>query len=304
MSVRIGYGLGTATARPPDGERLGALVTALERHDFDSLWLSERIGADMVDPVVGLTYAAALSTKLKLGFSVMVLPGRNPALVAKQLASLDRLAGGRLLPAFGLGAPNPREHQAFGIESGERAAWLEEALPLLRRFWTGGPVDHDGGRFHFHGVEVRPTPLGRKDVWLGGAGDRQLDRVARLADGWLGSSSTPEEAGAGRRLIEEAARRHGREVDPGHFGTIVPYSLAPLGDDAVQALMLRRRGRPPVAAHDLVAQGHDEIAPLLRRHVDSGITKFVLVPLHEPDDWDAELGALAHAVDALQGAPV
>jgi probable F420-dependent oxidoreductase len=304
MSVRIGYGVGTTTVGgPPDAARLRDLVTALERHDFDSLWLSERIGGDVLDPVVGLTYAAALSTRLKLGFSVMVLPGRNPALVAKQLASLDRLAGGRLLPAFGLGAPNPREHQAFGLDPGERAAWLEEALPLVRRFWTEGRIDHDGARFHFHDVEVRPTPLGRKDVWLGGAGDRQLERVARLADGWLGSFATPDEAGAGRRLIEETARRYDREIDPGHFGTIVLYSTARLGAEAEQALMQRRRGRPPAAARDLIAQGHEEIAPLLQRHVDNGITKFVLMPLHEPDDWDAELGALARAVDTLQGVP-
>jgi probable F420-dependent oxidoreductase len=235
----------------------------------------------------------------------MVLPGRNPALVAKQLASLDRLAGGRLLPAFGLGAPNPHEHQAFAVDPAERAAWLEEALPLVRRFWTESRVDHDGTRFHFHDLDVRPKPAGRMDVWLGGAGSRQLDRVARLADGWLSSSTTPEEAGAGRRAIEDAARAHGREIDPGHFGTIVAYSRSRLDDDAAQAVLLRgRRGRPPVALDDVVAQQLSAVVPLLERFVERGITKFVLVPLQPPDDWDAELGELAHVVDALQGAPV
>src|SRR5207302_10853832 len=132
MSVRIGFGLGTPAAGPPDGERLRALAQALERHGFDSLWLSERIGGDVVDPVVGLSYAAAVTTRLKLGFSVMVLPGRNPALAAKQLASLDRLSSGRLLPAVGLGSPNPREHPAFGDNPGARAHRLERAMPLLR----------------------------------------------------------------------------------------------------------------------------------------------------------------------------
>ncbi|HEV7680424.1 MAG TPA: LLM class flavin-dependent oxidoreductase [Candidatus Dormibacteraeota bacterium] len=304
MSVRIGYGLGTAAARTPDASRFGALVGALERHGFDSLWLSERIGGDVVDPVVGLAFAAALTTRLKLGFSVMVLPGRNPALVAKELASLDCLSGGRLLPAFGLGAPNPREHQAFGLEPAQRAAWLEEALPLLRRFWSEGRVDHDGARFQFHDVEVRPKPLGRMEVWLGGAGDRQLDRVGRLANGWLGSFNTPDEAGTGRRAIEDSARRSGREIDPGHFGTIVLYTPQRLDDAAVDTLMLRRRGRPRVDVEDVVAQGDDALVPLLQRYVDSGITKFVLMPLHDPSDWDEELGALAQAVAPMQGAPV
>jgi probable F420-dependent oxidoreductase len=304
MSVRIGYGLGTAAARSPDASHFGALVQALEGHDFDSLWLSERIGGDVVDPVVGLAYAAALTTRLKLGFSVMVLPGRNPALVAKELASIDCLSGGRLLPAFGLGAPNPREHQAFAVEPGQRAAWLEESLPLVRRLWREGRIDHDGARFHFHDVEVRPKPVGRMEVWLGGAGERKLDRAGRLADGWLGSFATPDETGAARRAIEATARRNGRAIDPGHYGTIVLYTPRRLDDAAVDALMLRRRGRPRVAIDDVVAQGHDAVVPLLQRYVDNGITKFVLMPLHDPADWDDELGALAEAVAPLQGAPV
>jgi len=305
MSVRIGYGLGTAAAGPPDGERLRQLGQALERHGFDSLWLSERAGGDVVDPVVGLSYVAAVTTRLKLGFSVMVLPGRNPALVAKQLASLDRLAGGRLLPAFGLGAPVPREHQAFAVEPGDRAAWLEEAMPLLRRFWHEDAVDHDGARFHFHDVDIRPKPLGRMEMWLGGAGPRQLDRIGRLADGWLASFTTPEEAGEGRRAIEAAAQRNGRAVDPGHFGAIVFYSRGRLDAARAEALLLRgRRGRPPVAVDDLVAQGHAAVAPLVERFVAQGITKFVVMPLAEPEDWDAELGGLAEAVAPQQGATV
>jgi probable F420-dependent oxidoreductase len=303
MSVRIGYGLGTAAPGPPDGERLRLLAHALERHGFDSLWLSERIGGDVVDPVVGLSYLAAVTTRLKLGFSVMVLPGRNPALVAKQLASLDRLAGGRLLPAFGLGAPNPREHQAFAVAAADRGAWLEETMPLLRHFWRGDAVDHDGPRFHFHDAVVRPAPLGRMEMWLGGAGPRQLDRVGRLADGWLASFTTPDEAGEGRRAIEAAAAQHGRTVDPGHFGALVPYSDSRLDAARAEALLLRgRRGRPPVAVDDIAAQGLARIAPLVERFVAQGITKFVLVPLAEPEDWDAALAEVAGAVAPLQGA--
>jgi probable F420-dependent oxidoreductase len=305
MSIRIGYGLGTAAAGPPDGERLRALATALERYDFDSLWLSERIAGDVVDPVVGLAHVAAVTTRLKLGFSVMVLPGRSPALVAKQLASLDRLSAGRLLPAFGLGAPNPREHQAFAVEPGERAPWLEEALPLLRRFWTEDSVDHDGARFHYRDAVVRPRPGNRMDVWLGGAGDRQLDRVGRLADGWLASFGTPDEAGRGRRAIEQAALAHGRAMDPGHFGTIVLYTREPLSESEAHALLLRgRRGRPAADVDDLLAQTPAAIPALLERFVAQGITKFVLMPLREPNDCDAEIATLADAVAPLQGAPV
>src|SRR5437588_11961815 len=149
MKVRIGYGLGTQGS---DTGRFGAMVDALEGHGFDSLWLSERITGGAVDPVVGMAFAAGRTRKLKFGTSVMVLPGRNPALLAKELASLDRLSEGRLLPAFGLGVADPAEHQAFGVTGRERGPWVEEALPLLRRLWSEDAVDHDGPRFRYQGL--------------------------------------------------------------------------------------------------------------------------------------------------------
>src|SRR5687768_6213050 len=106
VKVRIGFGLGTRTLIN-DGERLGALVDGLERLRFDSLWLSERLTAEAPDPIVAMAFAAARTARLKFGTSVLVLPGRNPVVLAKELASLDRLSGGRLLPAVGLGAPVP-----------------------------------------------------------------------------------------------------------------------------------------------------------------------------------------------------
>jgi alkanesulfonate monooxygenase SsuD/methylene tetrahydromethanopterin reductase-like flavin-dependent oxidoreductase (luciferase family) len=104
--VRIGLGLGTQTVAG-DAERFPPLVDALERRGFDSLWLSERLTTAAPDPLIALALAAGRTTKLKLGTSVLVVPGRNPVVLAKELASLDRLSGGRLLPALGLGAPVP-----------------------------------------------------------------------------------------------------------------------------------------------------------------------------------------------------
>src|SRR3546814_12751266 len=95
------------------------MVDALEDLRFDSLWLSERVTGDSPDPVVALAVAAGRTQRLKLGFSVLVLPGRNPMLLAKELATPDRLPAGRLLPQFGLGPVGPGEPQASG--GGRRA---------------------------------------------------------------------------------------------------------------------------------------------------------------------------------------
>ncbi len=274
------------------------MVDALEGLGFDSLWLSERITADAPDPIVGLAVAAGRTTKLKLGTSVQVLPGRSPALLAKELASLDVLSDGRFLPAFGLGIAHPAEQQAFGVARGERAAWFEEALPLLRRFWTEDAVDHDGERFHYEALRVRPHPVQRPpDIWLGGRGPRELARVGRLADGWLASFSMPAECAAGRARIETVAAERGRTIDPEHFGAMIIYAPGEL-PEPVRALLASRSGEVDPA--DLVPDSLDALERRIGEYVAVGISKLVLVPIHDPADWRAELEPIAARVQPLQ----
>jgi probable F420-dependent oxidoreductase len=298
VKVRIGYGLGVRSMTN-DGERFAAFVDALEALHFDSLWLSERLTGDSPDPMIGLAFAAARTQKLKLGTSVQVLPGRNPVEVAKQWATLDRLSNGRALPAFGLGVADPREQQAFGVERGERAKIFNEALPLVRRFWTEDAVDHDGDRFHFEGMTVRPKPRQQPpDVWLGGIAPSELKRVGRLGDGWLPSFVTPADIEAARPIIESTAAEHGRSFDGEHWGALLPYSSGPLPDEVAAALSARRPDLDDVTA--IVASGHAGLRTLIERFTAVGTSKFVLIRLSEPDDWHAELHDLAAAVLDLE----
>lgn len=297
MKVRIGYGLGTRASSDPD--RFAGLVDGLERHRFDSLWLSERVTGDCPDPVVGLSVAAGRTTRLKLGFSVLVLPGRNPMLLAKQLATLDRLSAGRLLPAFGLGAVDPGEHQAFGVERTERAARFDEALPLLRRFWTGEVVDHDGPFHRYEGAAVRPVPVQDPlEIWLGGIAPSELRRCGRLGDGWLPSFCTPDDVRDGIVAIQGHAADAGREIDPEHFGALLPYCDGPIPDVVTAGIAKRRPGVDPT---DVVASGLDGLRTMIERHVEVGGSKFVVIPVIEPvGDWDEHLAAVADALFALQ----
>ncbi|MGI9613757.1 MAG: LLM class flavin-dependent oxidoreductase, partial [Acidimicrobiales bacterium] len=203
MKIRIGYGLGTRNATN-DQERFDQLVDGLERHGFDSLWLSERITGDCPDPIVGMAYACGRTKNLKVGMSVMVVPGRNPVVLAKSIASLDRMSGGRMLPAFGLGAANSAEHQAFGVQRKERGGWFNEALPLMKRLWTEDHVTHDGKRFTITDVTVRPKPIQEPlEVWLGGIAPLELKRIGRHADGWLPSFCTPRQVAEARITIDQ-----------------------------------------------------------------------------------------------------
>ena len=298
MIVRIGYAPGPAAA--PDPVWLADLVGGLERVGFDSLWVTERVTGESGDPVVTLTYAAALSTRLKLGTAVMVLPGRQPALLAQQLASLDRLAPGRLLPAFGLGRRDAAEQQAFGVRAEERAAMLEEALPLLRRFWAEDEVTHHGPHYHYEALPVRPRPAaGGFDVWMGGASDAELRRTGRLSDGWLASFVTPADAEHGRAAVSRAAAEAGREIEEEHYGAVVPYRRGPLDAAEEQRLARARRVRGQVPIADVIPS-LETLDAHLRRLMDAGLSKFVLVPVSAPQDWGAELTDVRDAALSLQ----
>ncbi len=295
MKVRVGYGLGNLRSLEPG--QLGALADGLEQHGFDSLWLSERVSGPAPDPLVALAYAAGRTERIKFGTSVQVLPGRNPALLAKQWATLDVLSGGRALPAFGLGVAHPVEQQAFGVERAERAPWFEEALPLIRRLWSEEAVDHDGARFHYRQVSVLPKPTKPLDVWLGGRAPVELRRIGRLADGWLASFSTPQQCADGRAAIDDAAATAGRTIDPEHFGAMVFYSHDELPEPFLRILESRN---PGVDATELVPRGWPAIREACERYVGVGFSKLVLVPLTEPKNWDDELAAGAEEVLPIQ----
>jgi len=295
MKILVGYGLGNL--RPLDGDRLGAFAEAIERHGFDSLWLSERISGPAPDPLLGLTFAAARTSKIKLGTSVQVLPGRSPARVAKSWATLDALSGGRALPAFGLGIAHPVEQQAFWVARGERAPIFDEALPLIRRLWEEDAVDHDGTYFHYEGMTVLPKPAKRLDVWLGGKAPSELRRVGKLADGWLASFSTPEDCKAGRDTIEEATAAAGRSIDDDHFGAMVFYTHDTIPDRVMEILTARNPSADP---SDLVARGWPALRELCERYVAVGFSKLVLVPFTEPSNWDDELARGAEVILPIQ----
>jgi probable F420-dependent oxidoreductase len=298
VKVRIGYGLGTRTRLNDEG--FAVVIDALERHRFDSLWLSERIGSEAPDPVVAMSFAAGRTTHLKFGTSVMVLPGRNPVVLAKELATLARLSQGRLLPAFGLGAVDTNEQQAFGVERSQRAAWFDESLAVMRACWRDELVDHDGDRYRFEQLRVLPKP-GRLDVWLGGIAPSELRRVGRLADGWLPSFITPADAQEGRRVIEQVCREHERSIDDDHYGVLIPYRDGPLADAVVAQLASRRPDLDDPT--DLVPLGWTALAARIEQFVDVGTTKFVVVPMAEPSTptaWLAHLDEAAAALLALE----
>jgi probable F420-dependent oxidoreductase len=292
MKIRIGVGAGGASVA---GDTLAELVRGLDELGFDSLWLSEVLTAPALDPVVGLSWAAASNPRLKIG-TTMLLPGRNLLRLAKQLASLDLLSNGRLLVTLVPGLTYAPERDAIGVEPKRRGAVIDDALPLLRRLWAGETVSHDGIAGSFRDVKLSPLPVQKPlEVWLGGTLPAALERCGRLSDGWLPSLCTPEEAAAGRAVIEEAAARAGRSISSEHFGMSIGYAVAPI-DPATARVMIARRPR----SVELTPVGRPALRALIERFLAVGFSKFVVRPLTAPASWRAELDALSAAVGDLQ----
>jgi probable F420-dependent oxidoreductase len=273
VKIRFGVGLGADTA--PD--QLAAIVDHLEGGGVDSLWFSELVYSPAVDPVVGMAYALARTTRLKVGTSVAVLPGRHPVLVAKQLASLAAVAPKRVLPVFGLRSAIPAEREVFVVPDGERAAVFDESLRLLRAALVEESATFTGRYFSVTDVAVAPKPTPPLDIWVGGSAPAAFRRIGALGDGWLGSFLTPAEARAAREAIERAAAQAGRSIEPDHFG----ISLAVVEDGELPAELAAavRRRRPDRDPGELIASGWDRLHRQLDAYIEAGLTKFVIRPV-------------------------
>jgi alkanesulfonate monooxygenase SsuD/methylene tetrahydromethanopterin reductase-like flavin-dependent oxidoreductase (luciferase family) len=168
----------------------------------------------------------------------------------------------------------------------------------MRRLWTEDDVHHEGDHFRVDGVSLLPRPVQQPiDVWIGGTSPSELRRTGRLADGWLPSFTVPDEVEAGWTTINQVAADHGRAIDREHLGVLVAYVRSAL-PDALAGVVAARR--PDLDPTEVVPVGIDGLRRQLERFIAVGASKFVVVPVEEPSEWDSELDALADALMPLE----
>ena len=294
MKIRFAVAPGGAAQ---EGAQLMAFADAVEASGFDGVWLSDVPLTPILDPLLGLAMIAGRTRQLHLGANVVPL-GHNPFLLAKELAQLDQLSGGRLLLSFVPGIAHPDERAVLGTQGAGRGAVLEEILGLLRRWWAGETVDHDSARWTYEAVAPVARPVQQPlEVWLGGRGPKALERVGRIADGWLGAAVTPEEAAVAREAIQQSAAEAGRVLDVEHFGLSIPYARTEPDPALLSGLGARR---PDIDPAVLLPVGAPALRELVLRHIDAGLSKFVVRPAAADGDWRGELEWLAGAILDLQ----
>ena len=165
---------------------LGASVDRLGPGPFGSFPAAPYTNEHTFYEVLTLfSHLAAVTTTLEFASSVVILPQRQTALAAKQIATMDLLSGGRMNVAVGVGW-NPAEYAGLGASFATRTAQLEEQIDVLRRLWTEPLVSFDGRFHHLDRVGINPLPTRNIPIWMGsGAAEPVLQRVARKADGWM-----------------------------------------------------------------------------------------------------------------------
>jgi len=196
----------------------------------------------ILEALMALAYMAAVTTRVSLGTEVLVLPQRQPTLVAKQVSTLDTLSGGRVRLGVGVGWQES-EYAALGETFADRGARMDEAIRLLRAYWTDAEVNLASAHYPTVSMAMEPKPPqgGRLPVWIGGGSEAAYRRVGRLGDGWLASRVT--DAASARHAID-AIHRHAEAAgrDPGAIG--LQSMVAPPPRDAA--------GKTFYADHDQV----------------------------------------------------
>lgn len=184
---------------PVDMEHIRKFAVRAEQLDYDSLWLQERIIGDvnMLEPVTLLSYVAAITSRLQLGTSVILLPLRNPVQLAKAYATLDVMSNGRAVMGVGLGGGHLGSHEdVFGYTREGRVTRFTEAVEILKLLWSEPKASFHGRFWNFENVSIEPKPIQkpRLPIIFGGHHENALHRAAKHADGWMGAGSSSSEA--------------------------------------------------------------------------------------------------------------
>jgi len=304
--MRIKYRIGVMPGPwTTNGDGVGLLwrfIDLCERTDIDSVWFSERLSSPLtvLEPMTTMAAVAARTQRLKFGPSVLIAPFRSPVLLARELAMIDYLSDGRMLPAVGVGAEQDREFRAAGIAAKERGRRTDETIRILRRCWSEDEVTFEGEFFQLDRITVLPKPRQQPfPLWIGGNTEAAMRRAGQLGDGWIPSFITPDSFAAGVVKTQSFAAAAGREVSADHFGVLIYFGFAAdrATARAVATPFIPRNRVDDATLEQCAAFGPPAVlVERLEAYVRGGASKFILRPMVPADQMLEQLGRLAEEV--------
>ena len=304
QDLKFGFHYGRIHQQHPPN----TFAPALESMDFDSVWLAEGLVNEepMLDIMMAMSAFVHHSRYLTVGAGVVLLPLRHPAILAKEVATLDRLSGGRIILGIGVGGPphsNPASFQASGVKLTERGARTDECLQIMTKLWLGKPVSHHGRFYQFDDIHMTPAPLQlpHPPLWAGGMSAQMLRRTARWCDGFIPVDVSPQEYRDALDQIDGFANELGRSA-PDLSKAL--HLFLRIGNSKREArasaeLILNQRRGFAVTLPDDGRFAFGTVSDCLRTiesFVDIGVTHFVFNPLVALNRVDDQLEKLAEKV--------
>ncbi len=248
---------------------------ASEELGFDSIWVSDHIvipeshqgfGDMFYEPLITLTYIAACTNRIQLGTSVIILPYRNPIVLAKMISTLDVLCGGRVILGVGVGWLKD-EFNALGIPYGERGYITDESIEILKVLWTREEPSFKGRYYNFSKIRFLPRPIQRPHppIWVGGNSRRAIERAVNKGNGWHCVGLTPEEIKKGVEYANKLLSSNGKGTSDFVISLRKNLQIKDTSEKKIKEAVdkERLRGTP------------DEIADGINRYRESGVSHLI-----------------------------
>src|SRR3990172_1032046 len=261
--------------------RATAAAKKCEEMGLHSFWIIDRIAYDNLEPLTVLAQAAAVTQRIRVGTAVLLAALRHPALLAKTVATLDFLSGGRVTLGIGFGS-RENDFAAVEIPFEHRGSRAEEAMRLMKRLWTEEGVTHKGRFFQVENLTIGPRPIQspHPPIWMGGSAEAVLRRTARLADGYIcGSSAIQDFPSLWEKIsgLAISAGRHPEEIEKAALTFMVIDENRAKAVDACAAYVQRYYGkvRMDVEKHLLVG-APEACAEKIRSFFSKGLDTLII----------------------------
>lgn len=271
---------------------LQGAIAALEDLGADSLWVGGHVASRNPTPevIVQLAQLAALSRRARIGTAILLLPLYPPAIVAKQIADLDRASGGRVTLGIGVGGEYEQEFRACGVPRKERGRRADEAIPLLRRLWSAEEISHPGPFYPMDRVRIHPPPAqaGGVPIVVAGRQEAAMRRAARLGDGWMPYLYSPRRYAESVAKVKAFAAEAGRDLARFEWMeflfTHVADDPARARDEAAAFLGgTYNQDFRPLIDRVAAAGTPEQVAERVQEFVDAGARHLIFVPATRDD---------------------
>jgi len=306
--VRFGISVGGFAGEVPGRKALIELARKAEAVGFDSVQVGDHIQwhAPILEATALMATFAAVTERVRIASDVIILPLRDPVLIAKTIASLDVLSGGRVIFGIGVGGDHPAEYAAMRIPMMERGSRANESLEIVKGLWANERFSYEGRHFSIRDVEISPRPLQPSiPIWVGGTSEMALRRAARYGDGWIAAFSS---VGKFARLSSDLRGflQETRRAEEGF--TLGIFLFANVDDDAAraQAVAARYVGRGYGLEGERIVERFGAVGAVgacierVLAYAEAGADYIVLGPVSDPRDWPRQLDGYGEIIEGVR----